>query len=275
MRITTKIIVLALFVMSATTAVFAQGRPPEGFGPMADPNKWSTLIATGPFIAPEFEGATDYRVLPMPFVRARKGNYFIQTEGPGLTANIVNDRFFNAGPSIRYRGERDDDVQNMLVKRLEPINSSIIVGGFISYSVPLGKRGERIEAKIKPMFDIGDAHNGYSVATSLTYRRVFGPKMRFGLAVNATYADENYNNTYFGVNASNALLGYLPTYSAGAGLKDVGANFNLAYSFNQNWGIIGIVSYKKLLDPAKNSPLIQAAGTTNQFFGTIGLSYRF
>ncbi len=36
----------------------------------------------------EFEGAKQYRILPIPYFRASKENSFIQTEGPILTTNI-------------------------------------------------------------------------------------------------------------------------------------------------------------------------------------------
>ena len=115
-------------LLSFTVPAFAQQPTRPGF----DPDKWNFMIATGPFIAPQYEGATNYRVLPLPFIRASKGNYSIQTEGPGLTANIINDPNFNAGPSIEFRGERDDDVNNTILKQFETINSFNSFNGIVS-----------------------------------------------------------------------------------------------------------------------------------------------
>ena len=266
-------LLLSLF----TLPTLAQERPAGGAGnrPGFNADKWNFLVAVGPFFAPEFEGATHYRFLPIPFLRASKGNYYIQTEGPGLTANVINSRNIKAGPSIQFRGERDSDVRNTLVKRLQTINSSIELGGFLSYSIPLDNPGEQIEAKIKTMFDAGNAHNGYTVATSLSYSRIIERRIRLGLSLSSTYADSNYNNTYFGVSAIDAIRGAIPTYATSSGIKDIGAAINLGYSIDRNWGVVALFGYKKLLNPAKNSPIIISAGTTNQFIGNIGVSYRF
>lgn len=266
-----KKIVCAALVLSFATPALAQQRSRPGF----DPNKWNVLFAVGPFIAPEYEGARRYRVLPLPFIRATKGNYFIQTEGPGLTANIINDPNFNAGPSLEYRGERDDDVNNPILKQFETVNSSVEAGGFISYRFPTGPRGEGVTAKIKAMFDIGDAHNGYTLSNSLSYAKPIGTKLRLGLSVSATYADQNYNNTYFGINAFNAAQSGFQTYQAGSGIKDIGGTLNLIYSIDEQWGLVGLFGYKKLVGASTDSPIIKNIGTSNQFLGSIALSYRF
>lgn len=277
MNLLLKSIFTILLTSLITLASFAQERPQGGQGgrPGFNADKWNFIVAAGPFISPEFEGATHYRLLPIPFVRASKGNYYVQTEGPGLTANVINSSTIKAGPSIQYRGERDQDVNNTLVRQLETINSSIELGGFLSYSVPLDNPGEQVEAKIKTMFDTGNAHNGYTVSASLSYSRIIERKIRLGFSLSSTYGDDNYNNTYFGVSAADAIRGALPTYTATSGIKDVGATMNIGYSIDQNWGIVGLIGYKKLLSPAKNSPIIISAGTTNQFIGNIGISYRF
>ena len=260
---------IIIFTFAAPAFAQQQGRP--GF----DQNKWNFLIATGPFVSPEYEGAKNYRVLPLPFIRASKGNYSIQTEGPGLTANIIDDANFNAGPSLQFRGERDDDVNNPVLKRFETINSSIEAGGFISYRFATGPRGEGVTAKIKTMFDIGNAHKGYTISNSLSYNKPIGPKLRMGVSLSTTYADKNYNNTYFGINTFNAAQCGFQLYEANSGFKDIGGMLNLAYSFDQQWGLVGLFGYKKLIGSADDSPIIKNIGTSNQFLGSIALSYRF
>lgn len=261
--------VAVVLSFSLPSLAYSQGRP------AFDPNKWNVIVAAGPFVSPEFEGATHYRVLPIPFIRASKGNYYIQTEGPGITANIFNDRNFNFGPSIQYRGERDEDVNDPIIRRFETINSSVEAGGFASYQIPLGPRGESVAAKIKILFDIGNAHNGYTVDGSVSYNKMFGQKVRASLSVSSTYADKNYNQTYFGVNITNAAISGFQPYNVGGGIKDIGATVNLNYLIDENWGILALLGYKKLLKPATDSPIIKNVGTSNQFLGTVGISYRF
>lgn len=264
-------IISAALIFSFTAPALAQ----QGGRPSFDSDKWNILLAVGPFVAPEYEGATRYRVLPLPFIRASKGNYFVQTEGPGLTANIINDANFNAGPSVEFRGERDDDVRNVVIKQFETINSSVEAGGFVSYRFATGPRGEGVTAKIKTMFDIGNAHNGYTISNSLSYSKPISQKLRLGLSLSTTYGDQNYNNAYFGINANNAAQSGLQFYRAGSGFKDIGTTLNLIYAIDNKWGLVGLFGYKKLIGSAADSAIVTNIGTPNQFLGSIALSYRF
>ncbi len=266
-----KTMFLIFLMLLVPTLSFAQ----QGARPGEDRDSWTFLIAGGPFIFPEFEGATNYRVLPIPFFRASKGNYFIQTEGPGLTANLFNHRKLKFGPSVQYRGERDQDINNSIIQLFETINSTVEAGGFISYRFSLENPGEAITARIKTMIDLGDAHNGYNVSASLSYGRIIGLKTRVNVSLGSTYADQNYNNTYFGVSQTDATLSGFNIYQANSGIKDIGGTINIAHPLSNGWGITGLVGYKKLLSPAANSPIIQNAGTDNQFLGSVALSYRF
>jgi len=266
-----KITLPFLLSIAIVFPAFAQ----NGTRPADNTDRWNVTIALGPFMAPEFEGAKHYRFLPIPYFRASKGNYYIQTEGPGLTANILNSRHLNFGPSIEYRGERDDDLTNPAVRNFETVNSSVEFGGFVSYRIALSQPGEAISIKIKTMFDIDDAHHGKTVNASLSYSRLIQRVMRISLSFSSTYADQNYNDTYFGVNSINAARSGLAEYSAKSGIKDIGGMITSTYSFNQHWGVIALIGYKKLLPRITDSPIIQIEGTSNQFIGNIGLSYRF
>ncbi len=264
-------LVIFVLVLMFSTSTFAQQRPQGSF----NSNSWDVIVATGTFISPQFVGSKQYRVLPLPFIRASKGNYFIQTEGPGLTANILNHSRIKLGPSLRFRSERDGDVKNSILKQFKTINSSVEVGGFLSYSIPVGPPGTNITTKIKTMFDLGDAHNGYTINSSITLNKVLNRRTRIGITFSANFGDQNYNNTYYGLSAYNKKIsGYL-LYEAGSGFNDIGSSVNVTYSLKNNWGLIGIFGYKKLIGPAKTSPIIQNIGTRNQFLSSIGVSYRF
>ena len=262
---------ISIIAASTVATANAQEGGPGGY----DPNDWHGFIAVGVVAAPDYEGSKQYRVLPFPFFSVSKGNYSIRTEGPGVAINIIDNANFNAGPIVAFRPERDEDARDATVKTLTTINSSVEAGGFLSYGFDLDGPGERIEASVKSVFDLGDAHNGYTVQGSLSYRTVFERKYSFSLALSATYGDEKYNNTYFGVSAADSAISGIAQYNAESGLKDIGATTTLGYQFDDKWGMMVIGGYTKLLSPAKDSPLIQAVGNTNQFFGGTAVTYRF
>jgi outer membrane protein len=89
-----------------------------------------------------------------------------------------------------------------------------------------------------------------------------------------TYADDDYTDTYFGVNAKNEGTSGLDRYKAESGLKDVGTRIVAHYTPWEQWGIMGIVSYSALLEDAKDSPIVDEGDDTQIFFGLMA-TYRW
>ena len=55
----------------------------------------------------------------------------------------------------------------------------------------------------------------------------------------------------------------------------MGAGTSLIYPFNKFWSFITIANYTRLLNDAANSPLVENAGSKNQFWLGLGVAYRF
>jgi outer membrane scaffolding protein for murein synthesis (MipA/OmpV family) len=77
------------------------------------------------------------------------------------------------------------------------------------------------------------------------------------------------------VNSSNRGKSTLSDYDADAGIKDVGINLVANYTPWESWGFMGLVSYKKLLNDAKDSPIVDDEGNDNQFIAGVMLTYRW
>ena len=88
----------------------------------------------------------------------------------------------------------------------------------------------------------------------------------------ATFADNNYMDAYFGVNASQSARSGLPEYEAKAGLKRVDLKASVTYMFNENWLVTGAAGAGLLMGDAKDSPIVK---DDIQPFAMLGLSYRF
>ena len=93
--------------------------------------------------------------------------------------------------------------------------------------------------------------------------------------IKTTYANDNYMKTYFGVTTSQASASGFKEFNANSGIKDVGIGTTLIYPFNKYWSFITIANYTRLLNDAANSPLVENAGSKNQFWLGLGVAYRF
>jgi MipA family protein len=227
-------------------------------------------VGAGVGMVPDYEGSEDYKVVPLLFARAgwNSGRY-VQFFANTLKANLIADNTWSFGPLARYRLKRDDDVDNNKVKRMREIDEAIELGGFLGYTM-----GSWHVSFIAAQ-DVNDAHDGLVATLEAGYTMDLDEGVRLGISVSTSYADDDYMDTYFGVDADNANRSGLSQYGADGGIKDFGAMANLAYAPWQNWGVTGILGVKWLVGDAADSPVVDDEGSETQLFSGVMATYRF
>jgi outer membrane scaffolding protein for murein synthesis (MipA/OmpV family) len=99
--------------------------------------------------------------------------------------------------------------------------------------------------------------------------------VRIGFNASATWADSRYNETYFGIDANNAIRSGFDTYDAKGGIKDVGVSVNVTYMWTENWGVTGVLGVTQLVGDAADSPIVEDAGSATQGLAVLGVTYSF
>ena len=201
-------------------------------------------------VKPKYEGSNQYEVSGFPFVAMKYKKIFFLNHLDGLGVNVLYAPNFRFGIALNYYESRD------------------FIHGF-SDSVPLGVDAGvfgsisfgRLSAKLKLRQDISNNHNGRLFSGRLAYRVPWSKKLRVNLNVNATYADDEYMETYFVLD--------------GGGVKDMGGGAVFMYLLDKDWTFITIANYTRLLNDTAKSPLVKYAGSKNQFWLGLGFAYRF
>jgi outer membrane protein len=175
---------------------------------------------------------------------------------------------WQAGPVLQFRNERDD-VDNNRVDNMDDVDNAVEAGAFV------GLTSGPWAASLTFATDVSDEHEGSLVEIEGSYTTAVSEKLRFTFGANLTYADDDYMGTYFGVNAADAARSGLPLYGADGGLKDVGVNVTGQYRLRGNWGLLGVISYDRLLGDAKDSPLVDDEGDENQWGAILAVTYSF
>ena len=227
-------------------------------------------VGLGLGMAPDYEGSDDNEAVPM-FM----GNYIfdsgrsISLMGPKLKANLLASRKVRFGPVLNYRMGRDD-VDNNRVDDMKDIDDAFEAGLFAAMDI------DNFLLNLDVLFDVSDTHDGYTVEASAGYRWKASSTLTITPSVVLTGADADYMDTYFGINRKNVGSSSLPYYNANDGdLKDVGINVVAHYTPWEKWGIMGVVSYKKLLNDAKDSPIVDDEGNDKQLTLGVMATYRF
>lgn len=227
------------------------------------------MVGLGVGAAPDYEGSEDTTGVPLfMFQHNYDSGRFFSLNGPKLKVNLLADKQINLGPVLNYRFERDD-VDNDQVDDMDKVDAAFEAGVFGGVNI------NNVLLGLELLADVSDEHDGYLVQANAGYRWQAMPELTVTPGVFLTYADDDYMDTYFGVNAGNRGNSTLPSYSADSGLKDVGVNLVAHYTPWERWGIMGLFSYKALLNDAKDSPIVDDEGDDKQFMLGLMVTYRW
>lgn len=266
MKLISATLVLSLIATSlwATSSIAAKTR---GF------------LGAGVGIAPDYEGSDDYEAQPALFGRYTwASGRFVDLGGSNsagraasLRANLISESMSSVwrfGPVFQFRPERDD-VDDNRVDRLNKVDNAFELGAYGGFSTGPWSANLTFAA------DVSDEHEGYVVTLDGGYAWKLDDKLRLTFRAAATYADSDYMDTYFSIDADDAARGGLPVFDADSGMKDVGLKIAASYRINQSWGLLGSVSYFRMLGDAEDSPVVDGVGDENQFSGVIAATYHF
>lgn len=233
----------------------------------ADPD---ISIGLGVAAVPDYEGSDDYEAWPVPFASAEwQSGRYAKLMGNSLRVNLLADKNLHLGPVLQYRRERDDDVDSDAVGRMRKIDSAVEAGLFLGY------KANDWDASVQIVHDISDEHDGLLVKGMVGYTLKAANGLTTRVGVFTTYADDDYMDTYFSVDADNAARSGLPVYTADEDFKDVGVDLTMRYSFTAEWDVMGIAEYKALLNDAEDSPVVDREGDASQFMGGVVFIYNF
>jgi MipA family protein len=227
---------------------------------------WETTIGISTLIAPQYEGADEYRVIPVPLIDTKYKNYFF-TPYRGLGANIIQTKQIQAGPVMTYRLWQNEDA-NPALKGLGNIPGTLELGGYINYYLPTMRFGADIKQGV-------NGHRGAIANVSVEHIGKIGEKIHFAVGPRVAWADVSYMQTYFGITEKQSSRSGLPVYTPGAGFKEVGIGGFIGYNFNKCWRISTFGRLTYLLDTASDSPIVKDEGTPVQLSLAVSLGYTF
>ncbi|WP_170975489.1 MipA/OmpV family protein [Martelella alba] len=230
----------------------------------------------GAGMAPEFEGSDDYKAVPLVLGRVAYETYYLEIQGSSARINLSPLPNIAFGPAVASRGGRDHSVDNDRIARMHEIDRAFEAGGFVRFSLrQVLDPTDELAFETEILADTSGVYDGYVVTFGPIYSFSPTDNLRLGMRLFATYADDNFAQTYFGVNADDAARSGLAQYSASGGLKDAGLGVNALYRFNDSWGLTATVRYARLLGDAADSPIVKDAGSPSQTFIGAGVFYRF
>jgi len=231
--------------------------------------KKNTILGIGAGVYPDYEGSEEFTGLPLLQARYNWANgCYVNLLGTGMRANIVPSCAFEFGPMVVYRPERDS-VDEKQVDKLKKVDAATEAGAFASWSI------NKFMLLLQAHADTSGTHDGYIIDAGAAWRFPLERKMQLIIVALASYASDDYMDTYFSIDAENAKLSGLAEYKADAGIKDAGLIAVLQYKLDNDWGLLGLLKYSCLVGDASDSPIVEDIGDTNQLMTGLLINYSF
>ncbi len=238
------------------------------------------FVGLGVAVKPDYEGSDDSEGKAAPFGRYNwASGRFISLGGTAgsesaarVKANILRKEGrdgLELGPVLQYRLKRDDDVDNKRVSKMKEVDAATEAGAYIGFS------SGNWSGAVTFATDVSSEHDGNLLYINGGYRIPVNDKFDMKLDAHVTWADDDYMDTYFGVNNRDSARSGLSKYTASSGIKDAGVSVTGFYRFNQTWGLAGLVGYTRMLNDAEDSPLVNDVGDENQMKAVVAVTYSF
>ncbi|MEO0441145.1 MAG: MipA/OmpV family protein [Pseudomonadota bacterium] len=280
----------AALLFSAATASAQEQAPPAGQqqGPPTETvfDGDYLTVGIGAVVGSSYEGSDNYTISPLPVILGSFAGVDFQPRGPGVALDVIPDQDrakidFVLGPVVRARFDRNNSIEDDVVRSLGELDVAVELGGVAGVQVNrILHPFDSITAEVDLRWDVAGAHSGMVVFPSLTYFTPINRGVAVSLSLSAEYVDDDYADYYFSITPDGSTASGLPTFAAEGGWKNVGATVFAGIDLdgdatNGGFGVIFIGSYSRLLEDARRSPVTSIRGSADQFFGAVGIGYTF
>lgn len=255
--------------------------PPNGAGQRPPPaTGWTIAIGGGALLSPNYLGDDAYSLSAVPYIRVTNGERFVVSVQEGVKYTAINGKRFRAGPRASVEFGRQEDGGGTF--RIAGDSTSDLVGlGDIDASFSLGGFAELDVADLTLSANLGKAvtgHKGLTGELAVNYNgriRRKGPPIIYSLGPRVNFADDKYQNAYFGINAAQSTASGLSEFKASGGLVSYGAGMTVIVPITDNFATTVIGSYTRLTGDAARSPLVKERGSKDQGFFGLVMTYSF
>ncbi|MEO1658505.1 MAG: MipA/OmpV family protein [Pseudomonadota bacterium] len=258
------------FSMIAGSTALAQPPSPPG---------WSVSVGVGELLNPTYLGDDAYQISILPNIQVTYGNK-LQIGVQGIQYTAIDRNGWKAGPVGRIGFGRNDDGSNPFaisgadtrdLDGLDTIDASFEYGGFVSYT--LGKVTTTAELRK----GVG-GHEALLADVNIQYRNfvIWRKKpLFFSFGPSLSYAGDDFNSTFFDINAEESAASGLSVFDADGGINSYGFDVAVVRPLTKKISVTLFASYDELQGDVADSSLVRERGSRDQ--GTLGIfySYRF
>jgi len=209
---------------------------------------WHVALGGGIDVRPEFPGSdsTELRLLPVVDISFADRWFF---NSAGLGAYVVRNEQWLLSASIAPDLTRRDESAAAYLRGTGDIDRTAVA--MLSGGYSLGP----IKTTLAISTDIANAGHGTVVDLAVQARWNIAPRLSLDYGIAARWANREYVETFFGVDAAQSERSGLSVYRADGGISDARLFVNATYVLNPRWIISAGGAIAQLQGDARDSPI--------------------
>ena len=219
-------------------------------------------LGAGVAARPHFQGSDGYQGQFAPLVDVQLGRFFAKS-GEGIGFNVLETPTFRAGMAVNWMTGYDQDEAPAGLNEVKDA-----LGARLFASV----RFKGTVATLAGTKAVTESERGLLINASLAYPIPLNKRLVIVPSLGASWADDDYMVSYFGVDASEAVTSRFSQYQPQSGLKDVSFRLSASYLMTDKISVVAFAGVTHLLGDAADSPFVERQ---TQPLGLIGLTYTF
>ena len=229
--------------------------------PLRPTVQYEIELGAGAIVKPKYPGADSVLVSPFPIFGV--GRFYVPGLGQVVDGEEAKRGFFFY-PSFDVNGERKaSDSSDLTGTRKVDWAVEVGVGAGYRYDWLRGF------AEFRQGFN---GHEGQVAEFGLDFIATPIERVEFFFGPRASWASNDYMDTYFGITIDEAST--LSAFNADAGFKTVGMAGRVRYDWTEQIAFHLRGEWDHFIGDAADSPIVKA-GNTNQFSVGVGMSYKF
>lgn len=243
-------VILASFL---STSVYADSTPETVTknSPSAELGNDEVRVTMGLGLAntPRYMGSNERRYRVIPTLNAQWKNGWFAGFPRGVGYNFSSNPHTEYGLRFGLDMGRKQTASAAL-NGLGNINARAELGGF--YNLALSKQ---IKLNTGLRYGAGSDRKGMLMDANLNYRLPLTERDFASFGIATTYANSNYMQSYYGVNATQSANSGYAIYTPSAGIREISLTANYTHKIDRQWAVVSGVSLGQLGSAVKAAPM--------------------
>lgn len=246
-------------------------------------------LAAGVITVPSYNGSDERNVLPAFYFRGRYKGYSFSTRGTNFQVDLIRQKRgqrtdFKFGPIINLRSDRTGRIKDAQVEALGDRKMAVELGisAGITQSGIITSRYDQLGFRVVGVKDISGRHGSWVVSPTIDYGTPLSKRAYIGVSASFNVYGKGFGRYYFDVDPVGSAASGLPVYT-GAGRKATLGKYTIgmagAYSLSgdlrKGFVLIGGAQYGRMSSRFGASPIVDVAGSRDQWLMGGGLAYQF